>query len=454
VTARAAPPFSPESLAEVLLHLGASPSVCVALSGGADSAALVAAVSALRPRLAVRAIHIDHGQSGSARLRQAAEAAAAACDVPLTVIGVAVVEQSALGFEAAARRVRYAALAAALAVGEDLLTAHHQDDQAETLLLQLFRGAGVRGLAAMPAVAPLGRGRLVRPVLSVGRGALRDYARQVGVPWAEDPSNDDLGIDRNYLRQQVWPHLSLRWPALAETISRAAGHLGETLELLEAELAPRLRAAQAGEGLQLDALAVLSPEWRREVVRAWLRGRGLAVPSARHLAQFDAQFLYAAADRQPVLDCGAFTLRRHEGCVVVVPPDLPALALPPDAELPVNGSQVLPGLGRLLVESAGGGSLRLPAERPYRLTGRTGGERWCRDPGGPTRALKDWLREARLPPWVRERVVLVWEGETLAGVLLPGDTWIGAAYRTTPGQAGLAVSWIEAPVALQVRASH
>jgi tRNA(Ile)-lysidine synthase len=454
MTARSATPFSPERLAEALSRLGSGPSLVIALSGGADSAAVLAAAVAVQPRYQIRAIHIDHGQPGSPRLRAAAEAAATVCAVPLSVVTVAVTDAAALGFEAAARRVRYAALSAGLQAGEELITAHHQDDQAETLLLQLFRGTGIRGLAAMPAEAPFGAGRLLRPVLGVSRAALRAYAEQVAVPWVDDPSNVDVGIDRNYLRQHVWPLLSARWPALAETIARAAGHLGETLDVLEAELAPRLAAAQAGDGLQLAALAELSPEWRREVVRGWLRGRGLPVPSARQLAQFDAQFLSAAADRQPILACGEFELRRHDGCLVVVPPALPPLELATSAVLPKTGTVTLPGLGRLTIDSAAEGGLRYPAGHPYRLSARRGGERWCRDLGGPHRPLKDWLREARIAPWVRERAVLVWDEEALAAVILPGATWVSAGYRTTQGEEGIAVSWVDAPAALRVCSSH
>lgn len=454
MTARSVTPFSPERLAEALSRLGSGSSLVIALSGGADSAAVLAAAVALQPRYQLRAIHVDHGQPGSPRLRAAAEAAAAACTVPLSVVTVEVTDVSALGFEAAARRVRYAALGEGLQAGEELITAHHQDDQAETLLLQLFRGTGVRGLAAMPAEAPFGAGRLLRPVLGVSRAALRSYADEVGVPWVDDPSNADPGIDRNYLRQQVWPLLSARWPALTDTIARAAGHLGETLDLLEAELTPRLAAVQVGDGLQLASLAELSPQWRREVVRVWLRGRGLPVPSARQLAQFDAQFLNAAADRQPILACGEVELRRHDGCLVVVPPALPSLDLDPQAALPASGSVTLPGLGRLMIEAAGEGSLRRLEGHAYRLSARVGGERWCRDVGGPHRPLKDWLREARIAPWVRKRAVLVWDEAEIAAVILPGTTWVGAAYRTAHGEGGIAVRWIDAPAALRVCSSH
>ena len=136
--------------------------------------------------------------------------------------------------EAAARTARYRLLGAAFAEGEALLTAHHQDDQLETVLLQLLRGAGVAGLAAMPALAPFGRGVLVRPLLTVPRAALADWVRAQGLSWVEDESNAQLRPDRNYLRARVLPVIRARWPAAAATVARSARHLAEAQRLLDA----------------------------------------------------------------------------------------------------------------------------------------------------------------------------------------------------------------------------
>jgi tRNA(Ile)-lysidine synthase len=450
VTARTASPYSPEALVESLQRLGSSCQIVIAVSGGADSAAVLAAASHLPNSYRVRALHIDHGLPGSPRLRQAAEDAARHCRVPLNILAVTVRDAETLGLEAAARQARYAAFASALVEGEDLIAAHHRDDQGETLLLQLLRGAGARGLAAMPAVSVLGQGRLLRPVLDLPREALRTYAAQAKVPWTEDPSNADTALDRNYLRQVVWPALLARWPGAPETLSRSAAHLGDTLQLLDAEIAPRLAAIETPEGLSLDGLARLTPSWRREVVRAWLRRLGVPAPSTRRLAQLDAQFLESAPDTQPVLSLPAADLRRHDG-YLVLQPRLPALVLPDLAALPADGVVTLPGLGMIRVSPGGEASLRSGA---YRLASRAGGERWRSGPGGMTRALKDGLREARIAPWVRERVVLVWAGDVLAAVVLPHETWIASDWRTPAGQRGLSVRWEGAPSALLGRHPH
>ncbi len=447
MTARAATPFSPTMLAERLGDAVAADRLVIGLSGGADSAALLAAAANLASTYAVRAVHIDHGLPGSPRLRAAAQSAAAHCGIPLQIIAVELQNIPALGVEAAARDARYAAFKSTLQPGEDLLTAHHVEDQAETLLLQLLRGAGARGLAAMPVMSALGSGRLVRPLLNVGRDALRAYAVAMAVPWCEDPSNDDRDLDRNYLRHEIWPALCARWPSAGVTLGRSAGHLAETVRLLDTELEQRLAEAAAGDGLRLSALQAMEPAWRREVVRSWLRGRGLSVPSTRRLAQLEAQFFNSNADTQPLLAWGGWELRRHDGRLVVHQ-SLPPLALPAQAALRVGEAVDLAGLGRLVVESGGVGNLRLRSTGEYRLAVRQGGERWQSDPNRPMRPLKDCLREARIPPWVRERVVLVWAGEAVAAVVLPHQAWVAAAHQARGAEDAMVLRWINPPDAL------
>jgi tRNA(Ile)-lysidine synthase len=455
MTARAALPFSPDVLGKALDRLGATERLCVALSGGADSAALLvaAAVLAAQGRCALRALHIDHGFAGSPLLRQAAIAAAACCGVALQVVTVEVCGIGDLGLEAAARDARWRGFAESLAAGEDLLTAHHLEDQAETVLLQLLRGAGARGLAAMSTTTTLGVGRLLRPLLGVPRAALRDYASAQAVPWLEDPSNADLGLDRNYLRSQVWPELTARWPAAARTLARSASHLGGTVRLLEAELATRLAAVEQGGTLDLAALARLDAGWRLELIRYWLRGLGFSVPPTRRLAQFDVQFLYSAPDSQPRLAWGEIELQRYDGRLHARQV-LPSLALPAALVLPTAGSVELGVLGRIVVALTTEGGLRVAQVATYRLTTRRGGERWRRDLGGPERALKDWFREARVPRWQRERAVLIWSGLGLAAVVLPSATWIGADYRAESGEVSLGVHWQGAPAALAMTHLH
>jgi tRNA(Ile)-lysidine synthase len=218
--ARAAPPgrartrrFSPDALARVLsaeLELTPEVPLYVAFSGGMDSHVLLHAAVALRARAPwrVAALHVDHGlQPESGAWARHCASVCAALGVPFQSERVAVRGVAERGLEDAARRARYAALGRLLPAGAVLLTAHHLNDQAETVLLQLLRGSGVAGLAAMGAIVPFAHGRLARPLLGFERAALADYARAAGLAWVEDASNLDTGPARNYLRAAVWPAL-------------------------------------------------------------------------------------------------------------------------------------------------------------------------------------------------------------------------------------------------------
>jgi len=196
----------------------------VALSGGADSASLLIAAHGLGTGfrgLGLRAVHVDHGlQAAAASFREACAALCAALDIPLTVIPVSVQTPPGASVEAAARDARYAALARELRAGECLLTAHHREDQAQTLLLQALRGAGLKGMSAMPVCRPLGRGWHLRPVLEVPQADLLAFGERAGGACIADPMNDDLRFDRGYLRRQVWPLIEVRWPGAAAGSAR------------------------------------------------------------------------------------------------------------------------------------------------------------------------------------------------------------------------------------------
>ena len=447
--------FSPEVLLRHLAPLiGASDPVAlvIALSGGADSAALgdsAAVLARTERRLSLRALHVDHGLgAGAAPLRLAALALAEACSMPLGVLAVRVDPAAPGGLEAAARDARYAALGSALQPGECLLTAHHLEDQAETLVLQLLRGAGLRGLAAMPAAATLGAGRLLRPLLGVARAELRAYAEARGLAHHEDPMNADPRFDRAYLRAELWPRLTHRWPQAALTIARSASHIGAAQRLLDAHSAELIAALEAGPALPIEALLALPAGRRGELLRAGLARHGLSAPPARRQALIEAELLRATGTGLPRMAWAGGELRTFAGFLYALAPlervELSGRVLPGPEEPPL----ALGALGRLEVTRTTGAGLRWPqGPSPYRLRARSGGERLRLHPDAPRRPLKDLLREARLPPWARERAILI-EGESLAAVVLPHATWIATEHVAGPGEGGVALNWRGAPVAL------
>jgi tRNA(Ile)-lysidine synthase len=444
--------FSPALLAGHLAPLlpRPRPRLAIALSGGADSAALLHALAELRgadPELVLRALHVNHGLTpAAAELERAASAGARLAGVELAVLAITVDDAADEGLEAAARRARYAALGAALAPGECLLTAHHLEDQAETLLLQLLRGTGIRGLGAMPAASVLGHGRLLRPLLGVPRAALRAYAAGARLYWVEDPMNADPRFERAFLRARLWPAISERWPQAASALARTAAHAAAAQQLLDGGSALALAALRRGPALAIEGLLALSPATRAESLRYWLRERGVAPPSTQRLALIERELLRARGTGQPCMRWRGVELRTFAGFLYAFAPlaraELAGRPLPG-----AGGAIELGALGRVELAAGGAGGLRLAGTEHLRLAHRDGGERIRLAPGARRRALKDLLREAHLPPWARERAVLV-VGDALAAVVLPHATWIAAEYTAGAGQAALALAWRDAPEVL------
>jgi len=292
--------------------------LCVALSGGVDSVALLHAVRALvsgEPRLTLRALHVDHGlQEQSTDWTAHCRMQCDGLGVSLRVLDLELDVPKGASVEAEARRARYAALAAALEPGECLLTGHHADDQLETVLLQLFRGAGVAGLAAMPARAPLGAGFHLRPLLQVERSQLETYGAASGLDWVEDPMNRESRYDRSYLRHAVLPAVHERWPALARTVGRSARHMAAAQGLLDvlAEVDGGPLVDVDGR-LELASLVALSRDRQVNVLRWWIVRQGLGVPSTARLESILRDVVPARDDAQPVVTWPTGEVRRYRG---------------------------------------------------------------------------------------------------------------------------------------------
>lgn len=435
--------FSAQTLLVALGGLGPVARFWVAYSGGPDSSVLLHALARQREALGapLAAVHVDHALHPDAAAWTAhCRAACAALGVPLEVLAVdPQPRRAALGVEAAAREARYAALAGLLRPGDCLLTAHHADDQAETVLLQLLRGAGPAGLAGMPRVAPLGAGRLVRPLLDVGRAELRAYAQANAVASVEDPSNGDPGLARGYLRTAVMPGLEARWPGLRGTLARAARHAADAAAVIAERAAEDLSAltGPAPWRMPVPGLLALSLPRRRAVLRHWCTARGLALPDAARLDELLGQLATARAARAIEVGWPGGMWRRY-GEVLFLSPVLPAHD--PSARLRWDGRLPLAlpaGLGTLTL--APGGALRQDAladgvEVGFRAAGlrcAPAGRRGRRD-------LKHLFQEAGVPPWLRDRVPLLLVGGRLAAI---ADRWVCAPFAASDAAAGLELIW-------------
>ncbi len=428
---RAADRFSLDRLAETLAPL-CGRSLLIGYSGGLDSNVLLHASARLRECLQLRlsAVHVHHGlQPAADAWAQHCEAVCRDLEVPLQIHCLELVPAPGESIEAQAREARYAAFRRLLAPGDVLATAHHRDDQAETLLLALLRGAGMHGLAAMPVRATLGRGELYRPLLDLPRAALLDYAREHRLDWIEDPSNADQGLDRARLRSGVLPLLRARWPALDRTLARSAAHCAEAATLLDGLADDLLNglAVDTPDALSITRLRALEVPRQRLVLRRWLSRQGFRPPDRNHLQRIIDEVLDAAPDRQPLVSWRGCEVRRHRDELLGMSP----LPRPPADPVDTSGERlVLPDpLGEL--------SWRFETDTHVpvlRVVFGASGLR-CRRAGRPGADLKALFQEAGIPAWLRPRVpLLLGDGRLLgvAGVAICDPRLVALGWRGHP----------------------
>jgi tRNA(Ile)-lysidine synthase len=430
-----------------------SASLVVALSGGGDSSALLAALTELAglrraqnpvgPLWRLRAVHVDHGlQPAAAAFRGRCEQLCARLGIALTIRSAAVAAAAGVSLEAAARDVRYTAFADELGADECLLTAHHAEDQAETLLLQALRGAGLKGLSAMPVRRRLGAGWQLRPLLAVPRGELEAYARDRGIVGVSDPMNDDPRYDRVYLRRSVWPALASRWPAAGIALSRTAAHLAEAQDLLDALALEDLSALRDGEALSIPKLRMLSPARQANALRRWLANAGVLPPSTARLSEALRQILDADADHQPRVAWGLHALRRYRNRVFLTATDPPRLAAEQHWSIGAGAPLDLgAGLGHLVCTPRRGGLARLPPVLHVRA--RSGGESLRPGPRAATQSVQHLCQSLGILPWLRDALPFVHAGEHLVAV---GDLWIDARWCAPEDGAGLGFEWRGGPL--------
>lgn len=434
---------SAEDILRRVMNLGCASGYCVAFSGGPDSHALLHALASTRGELSgpLRAVHVNH------RLRPQADSWAVHCDsvcrslaIPLAVHTAA--RPGAGAGETWAREQRYALFAELLQPGEMLMTAHHRDDQAETVMLRLLRGSGVDGLAGIPPLRGLGAGQVGRPLLDLPRSALREYARTRGLESIEDPGNADLGADRNFVRHRVLPLLAERWPGSGATMARTAELLRQEQQVM-ADHAAAFLPRQPHGPLHWPALMSLGEGAQRIVLRQWLRRAGLPVPEARQLEAGRRMLLLAGADRQPEFTWPGGRVRRYRELLHAEPMASEFAPLGSDAGSAAVTSwsleNDLPLPGGWLRRSPGEGGLdtRCLPDGQVTVAFRQGGE-WCRPAGRPRRPVKKLFQEAGVPPWQRGHWPLLMAGEEIAAV--PG-VCICEGFQVAPPQRGLHLLW-------------
>lgn len=418
-------------------------------SGGLDSRVLLQMLAGMQRKsgFQLKAMHVHHGLSPNAdHWATFCQNICTELEVPIQIVHVNVPKNSGLGIEASARAARYAAL---LNDGADyVVLAHHQDDQAETLLLQLLRGAGVKGLSAMAAADT--KKRLLRPLLAVSRAELEAYASAHALQWIEDESNEDTSLDRNFCRHQIFPLLQQRFPAVKKTLARSASHMAEAALLLD-ELAAMDAVSPADQrpmdavSLSLQNLNTLSEARARNLLRWWLARNHQPMPSSVRLQEMLRQLQGAKADasiKLAVHSAKGVWLRRYQGFAYLEfdgENANPTIAMvwqgEPELRLPDNS--------RLLFTQQRGRGLafeRLSIHK-LRISQRMGGEQFKPDPAKPTRTLKHLLQEAKIPPWQRQHLPLIYSDDTLA--IVPG-IGVACSLQARENELGLLAIWEQA----------
>ncbi|THD01514.1 tRNA lysidine(34) synthetase TilS [Panacagrimonas perspica] len=417
-----------------MVALPGSGRVRVAFSGGLDSTVLLHALAKAGVK-DLAAIHVHHG------LQALADDWVAHCEQVCAALGVALqvvrvnVEDAGQGVEAAAREARYMALRARLQPGDTLATAHHRDDQAETVLLRLMRGTGPAGLAAIRPLTEFAPGWLWRPLLDVSREQVLAHAQRHGLKWIEDPHNQSSRFSRSFLRAEILPRLRARWPAASRNLARAAELSTETAELLrEMAISDLDGMVESNGALPIPRLLQFSAARRRNLVRGWIEGLGLPTPFHDTLLRLDREVLEAAEDADPVLAWPGGEFRRcrqHLFALQVLPPVPKAF----EADWDGRGDFELP---------AGCGRLHRAADRgrPWPCTVRMArpGDRFKPVGSAKTRSLKNLFQERVVPTWVRQRTPLVARQDRIlwvGGFGWADDADTGAALRK--------IEWLDRP---------
>ncbi|MEJ8567543.1 tRNA lysidine(34) synthetase TilS [Elongatibacter sediminis] len=422
---RAAEGFNGERLLARLHDLPRAHRYLVGFSGGADSSALLAALHELGDRCpaTVSAVHFNHGlHENAGKWKTHCEAFCAHRGIPIRVENLDIDVPPGRSPETRARAERYRVVTTLMEAGTVYLTAHQQNDRAETLLLNLLRGSGLDGIASIPKLRPLGSGWVARPMLNVTRSEIESYLRDRNIEWIEDPSNRDTSLDRNFLRHEVLPLLHTRWPGLPGSLSRTAQHARETLDTLNDDLATRFGKRLVDPyTFEISGLSALPRVYAALLLRQWIRERDLLPPPERRLSEFLDQLTgRASPDSAPELRWAGWQIKRHGSLLWLHPIAYPASC--PERKWDGSGQLELnPDFGTLSVDAA------ISCKHRFRVGPRRAGPGLQISPGGPRRKLKELMREQGIPPWLRNAVpVLYREDEPLA----IGDWTLSHTWRT------------------------
>ena len=409
-------------------------SYVVAYSGGVDSHVLLNLCE--QSNILLRVIHVNHGLQGDAdQWSQHCKHVCEVLQVPFLNINVEVKTGRGESPEEAARKARYKVLNAEIKSDECLLTAHHMDDQSETLLLQLFRGAGPAGLASMPLIREAGGVLHARPMLEFTRDEIQNYARENKLDWIEDPSNEDTDFDRNLIRQKILPLIKQRWQQVDISLSQVASQQQHMLEISEDMARIDLATIVTGqvEVLSIAALKNLSEARQLNVLRFWIRQYGADGPTGNVLRQIIESVLTAADDAEPMVKWGESEIRRYQDGLYLLPAhecdELKNTQWDPREKLVLvnSGIELMAGFDKEQ-------GLRMELlDKKLDVRFRQGGEKICPVGRKNTHSVKKLMQEAGIPPWKRNSVPMIYDDDDLVCVC---GYWLAGEFVVGNGEVG------------------
>jgi tRNA(Ile)-lysidine synthase len=430
--------FTAERLLHTLQSLPDVDSYLVGFSGGLDSTALLHALKRIEDQLAkpLSAVHINHGLHADANQWQShCESFCQKHGIALTCLQVELKKNTGKGLEAEARQLRYQAIKALLPTGSCLLTAHHADDQAETLLLNLMRGSGVDGLSAMPVSRSRGDALLQRPLLGFQNSSLKDYLLENNIDWIEDPSNLQLDYDRNFIRHEVIPLLEQHWPEVSKRLLLTSRAMSDTRTLLE-QLADNYLEEYLAQPLVLHipTIADTGPELFKLVIRRWLKQTGASSIPVYQLESFSQQVREADSDHKVSVTWDGWVMRlfRQQLWLQAEGEILPC----PSIQWPAGSSRINLGsdVGGLQFE----GNLCLPPDGDFSICSRSELETATIEQGGQHKRLKNLFQQANIPPWLRDSIPLCKLNGTLIAM---GDWCFSQSMAAWTSETGTRIVW-------------
>lgn len=418
--------------------------VCwIAYSGGMDSHVLLQIAATIKHELKVKlaAVHVCHGLSRNAvAWEQHCSRTCQGYGIEFKSFSIDLSEKGKHGIEALAREKRYAIFRQLLNPHDLLLTAHHMNDQIETVLLQLMRGSGPDGLVGIAPCKLLGRGQLIRPLLDCSHQTLYDYAVQASLQWIEDESNLLDSYDRNFLRHHVIPPLLKRWPGALQTVKRSAGHQVENISLIDEISSSDLKLVCDSDfsKIHLPKFNTLSLIRKKHVLRAWFKHNKLPIPNARLITTIEKDMIHAHADRNPCIKWQEAEIRRYRDCLYIMP------SLPKHDGINSivwrlrETVELGDGCLSAIVSKGNGIKMSMIFNDVVEIRYRQGGEKIKLSGHKHVKKLKNLFQAIGLPPWLRDRVPLIFYKDHLIAVV---DLWLSEPYVAAPSESSWQIKW-------------